>query len=92
MVAEKLRAIWRIIGARQVLLFTIKNEKVASVGFGKEPQSTDVIRFAVSVEKASKDLSNMVEALATETGELRVLQDLRKVVDEQIEEVSDGRD
>ena len=92
MVANKLKAIWKIITARQILLFTIRGEDLFSLGFGKEPESADVIKFAVAVEKASHSMTKMVEDLATDTGELRVLQDLRKVIDEQIEEAGDGRD
>ena len=87
MVTNKLRAIWRIVKADHILLFTKEGEgSVQSFGFGKGGLQ-EIMLMAVEVKKSYNSMVSMLQNAAVETGELHALNELKEAV----EKLEDGQ-
>lgn len=80
MVTAKLRALWQLIRADHVMLFTIKNSVTDAVAFGPTDLE-DMVAGALMLKTAYLATLEAATAAATENGELRTLEAIKKVVD-----------
>lgn len=82
MVTEKIRAIWRVITCKHLLLFTKHKEiRPKVVGFGKGDLH-DIFSMAVEIKASYDYMIKLCEEVAAEEGELHILNELKKTVEE----------
>lgn len=89
MVTYKLRAIWKVIRADHLMLFSKRGEgKVDGFGFGQGGLE-DIMLMAVELKKSYDNMQTMIGQAATESGELHALEALKKTLDTEIPNVSE---
>lgn len=89
MVANKLRAIWKLITSRQYLLIYDGSGPNTALGGGKTGELKDVMYLAVQVKHAYNTMIEMIEGSAVEAGEAHALKEMRDAIE--IMEKKNGR-
>lgn len=87
MVTAKFKSIIKILKADNVMLFTKRQtNNVDALGFGKGDLKT-IMLMAVELKKSYNNMVDMASSIATETGELHALNELKAT----LEAVENGR-
>ncbi len=83
MVTKKIRAIWQLIRANQLFLFTQRKtgDDVLALGMGVGDLQ-DMMLIAIEIKKSYNSMVNMIEQAAVEGGELHLLNELKKTIQE----------
>lgn len=82
MVTKKIRAIWRVIRAKQLFLYSQAKlgGDISVAGFGVGDLS-DMMLVAIELKRSYNSMTEMIEHAATEAGELHLLNELKKVTE-----------
>jgi len=80
MVAYKIRAIWDIIRSRQFIVISERNGEFNPVGAGVG-ELHDLVGMSIELKRAYNHMVDAANAMATETGELHALEEMRAAID-----------
>lgn len=80
MVANKLRAIWKILTAHQYMVIYDDGTDGTAIGGGRTADLRDVMFLAIQIKHTYNSMIDMIEGSAVELGEAKALQEMRDAI------------